>query len=242
MEHNPLSQFLIKPLISLSLFGYDISFTNSSLMMTLASGIIMVSLLLSLGYSSILPNRIQAFVELSYEFILNTINKSIGPKAQKFAPLIFSLFFFILMCNVLGMLPYSFTATSHIIVALSLATLIFLVVTITGFVLHGFHFLTLFLPPGVPTWLAPLMIIIELFTYLARPFSLALRLSANMMAGHILLKVIAGFIVSLAVMFKVLPVLLVTVLCGFELFICLLQAYIFTILACVYISDAVNLH
>lgn len=243
MAHNPLNQFLIKPLVPLSLWGYDISFTNSSLVMVSVSALIISSLTWSILRSkSLIPSRMQAAAELTYNFILDTTNKNIGPEGYKFVPLIFSLFSFVLLSNALSMLPYSFTVNSHIIVTFALATLIFISVTVTGFIKHGKHFLTIFLPSGVPSWLAPLMIVIELFTYLARPIILALRLAANMTAGHILLKVIAGFIMSLSLAFKFLPILLVTVLCGFELFISLLQAYIFTILACVYISDAVNLH
>jgi len=140
------------------------------------------------------------------------------------------------------MLPYSFTVTSHISITFILAVMVFLTVTIVGFVKHGLHFFSLFLPKGTPWWLAPLMIIIEIFTYLARPISLSLRLAANMVAGHVLLKVMAGFVISLAIFLKFLPIPLMVILIGFEIFVAVLQAYIFSILSCVYLNDAINLH
>jgi F-type H+-transporting ATPase subunit a len=180
--------------------------------------------------------------ELIYGLVTDMLDQNVGPKGRKFVPVIFSLFLFILICNLLGMLPYSFTVTSHISITFALAILVFFIVTIVGFIRHGFHFFSLFLPKGTPWWLAPLMIIIELFTYLARPVSLSLRLAANMVAGHVLLKVMAGFVVTLAIYFKILPIPLMVILVGFEIFVAILQAYIFTILSCVYLNDAVNLH
>ncbi|NDA91594.1 MAG: ATP synthase F0 subunit A, partial [Alphaproteobacteria bacterium] len=152
------------------------------------------------------------------------------------------LFMFIMVCNLFGMIPYGFTVTSHISITFALAMMVFLLVTLLGFILHGFHFFSLFLPAGTPWWLAPLMILIELFAYLARPVSLSLRLAANMVAGHVLLKVIAGFIVSMAFYLKIFPIPFISVLIGFEIFVAILQAYIFTILSCVYLNDAINLH
>jgi F-type H+-transporting ATPase subunit a len=180
--------------------------------------------------------------EVLYNAIKDTLKNNAGEKAEKFMPIIFSLFLFILSCNLFGMLPYSFTATSHIAITFGLAMFVFLVITCVGFINHGLHFLSLFLPQGVPLWLAPLMIIIELFAYLARPISLSLRLAANMVAGHVLLKVLAGFVFMLPVLLKLFPVPVIMVLIGFEIFVAILQAYIFTILACVYLNDALNLH
>lgn len=242
MAHNPLAQFAIKPLIEIEFMGNNISFTNSSLAMLIAIIISIGFMIYSLRKQTIIPNRLQAFTESIYLMIHDMIDQNIGEKGRKFFPLIFSIFTFILFCNLLGMVPYSFTATSHIIVTFALATLIFLLVTIVGFWNHGLKFLSLFLPKGTPGWLAPLIILIELFAYLARPVSLSLRLAANMIAGHVLLKVLVGFVVAMSFYLKPLPIPLIVILIGFEIFVAILQAYIFTILSCVYLSDAVNLH
>jgi F-type H+-transporting ATPase subunit a len=184
----------------------------------------------------------QLSAELMYVLISDMLNQNVGPKGRKFVPLIFTLFMFILLCNLLGMIPYGYTVTSHISITFALAMMVFLLVTIVGFVKHGLHFFSLFLPKGTPWWLAPLMVVIEMFAYLARPVSLSLRLAANMVAGHVLLKVIAGFVVSLTIFLKIVPIPLMVVLIGFEIFVAILQAYIFSILTCVYLNDAVNLH
>ncbi len=242
MFHSPLDQFVIKKLVEIHLFGFDISFTNSSLCMLLAGFITISYFYLALKTKKIIPSRLQLSAEIIYSMITVMLNQNVGPKGYKFIPLIFTLFMFILLCNLLGMLPYGFTATSHIIITFTLATMVFFTVTIIGFINHGLHFLSIFLPKDTPLWLAPLMILIELFTYLARPVSLSLRLAANMVAGHILLKVMAGFIISLMLFFKFLPIPLIIILIGFEIFVAILQAYIFTILSCVYLNDAVNSH
>lgn len=242
MAHNPLDQFKIKKLIEFSLFDYDISLTNSSFFMLLAASLICTYFFIAFKNANLVPDKLQISAEMLYEMITNMLGQNIGDKGRKFAPLIFTIFLFILTCNLLGMLPYGFTVTSHISVTFALAMLVFLLVTILGFYLHGWRFLSLFLPAGTPAWLAPLMIIIELFAYLARPVSLSLRLAANMVAGHVLLKVMAGFVVSLAIYFKILPIPFIIILIGFEIFVAILQAYIFTILSCVYLNDAINLH
>ncbi|MDR0296964.1 MAG: F0F1 ATP synthase subunit A [Rickettsia sp.] len=242
MSHSPLDQFAIKKLVEINLFGFDISFTNSSLYMVLAGVIALLYFYLALKSEKIIPSRLQLSAEIIYDIITVTLSQNVGEKGRKFIPFIFTLFMFILLCNLLGMLPYGFTVTSHIVVTFTLAIVIFFMVTIIGFINHGLHFLSMFLPKGTPLWLAPLMIVIELFAYLARPISLSLRLAANMMAGHVLLKVMAGFIVSLMIFLKFLPIPLIVILIGFEIFIAILQAYIFTILACVYLNDAVNSH
>jgi F-type H+-transporting ATPase subunit a len=239
---SPLSQFSIQKIFEISCFGFDISFTNSSFSMLAAVSVICIALYYSVRSFSLVPSKIQVCAELIHEMIKDTIKNNAGHQAEKFMPIILSLFLFVLSCNLFGMLPYSFTSTSHIIVTFALAMLVFVVITCVGFVNHGMHFLSLFLPEGVPIWLAPLIIVIELFAYLARPVSLSLRLAANMVAGHILLKVLAGFILMLPLFLKVLPVPVIMILTGFEIFVALLQAYIFTILACVYLNDAVNLH
>lgn len=242
MSHNPLDQFKIKNLINIELFGYDISFTNSALFMLFSATIILLFFSIALKKKDLIPSKLQLVAEMTYSMILDMTKKNAGEKALKYTPLIFTLFLFILISNLLGMLPYGFTTTSHISITFFLASCLFILITLIGFIRHGMHFLSLFLPSGTPAWLAPLMIIIELFAYLARPVSLSLRLSANMIAGHVLIKVIAGFVVSLAIYFKIIPIPLIVILIGFEIFVALLQAYIFAILTCVYLNDAINLH
>lgn len=240
--HSPLAQFEIKTLLPLNIMEYDVSFTNSSFAMIIAALFASAFMLLSTRKKELVPTRPQMLAESIFGMISDMIKQNIGEKGAKFMPLIFSLFMFVLFCNILGMIPYSFTATSHVTVTFVLAMLVFLTVTIVGFVKHGLHFFSLFLPAGTPAWLAPLLIVIELVAYLARPVSLSLRLAANMVAGHVLLKVLAGFMVVMAVYLKPLPAPFIVVLVGFEIFIAILQAYIFTILSCVYLNDAVNLH
>lgn len=240
--HSPLEQFKIKEILNFTLLGYDISITNSSLFMIVAGISIISFFYLALKNGTIIPSKLQLCAELIYSAVSSTVEQNIGIKGKRFVPLIFTLFMFILMCNLMGMLPYGFTVTSHISITFALAMLIFILVTVLGFCLHGLHFFSLFLPAGTPWWLAPLMIVIELFAYLARPVSLSLRLAANMVAGHVLLKVMAGFVLSLAIYLKILPIPFIVVLIGFEVFVAILQAYIFTILSCVYLNDAINLH
>ena len=240
--HSPLAQFEIKKLIPINIMGHDVSFTNSALFMILAIVFASFFMLVSTRRKALIPTRAQMFAESIFGMIADMLHQNVGEGGKKFMPLIFSLFMFVLFCNLLGMIPYAFTATSHISVTFVLAILVFLTVTIVGFVKHGLHFFSLFLPHGTPMWLAPLLIVIELVAYLARPISLSLRLAANMVAGHVLLKVLAGFMVVMAVYLKPVPAPFIVVLVGFEIFIALLQAYIFTILSCVYLNDAVNLH
>ncbi|MGC0371615.1 MAG: hypothetical protein DGJ47_000306 [Rickettsiaceae bacterium] len=240
--HNPLEQFKIKELYNLDLFGMDISFTNSSLFMVLTLATIISFFYLALRNKQMTPSRLQLSAELIYSLADHTTMQNVGEKGKKFVPFIFSIFLFILTCNLFGMMPYGFTVTSHILITFALAMVIFTMVTLLGFYLHGLHFLSLFLPAGTPWWLAPLMVVIELFAYLARPVSLSLRLAANMVAGHVLLKVMAGFVISMAIYLKFLPVPFIVILIGFEIFVAILQAYIFTILSCVYLNDAINLH
>ena len=238
---DPIHQFEIKELIPLELFETNISFTNSSLFMSIAIISITLLLLISIKKQSLFPSRLQSISEIFYEFIANMINDNIGEKGHKFFPLIFTLFTFILFGNLLGMLPYSFTFTSHIIVTFVLAMFIFLFVTLIGILTHGFKFFSLFVPKGVPMLMLPLMIPIEIISYLSRPISLSVRLFANMMAGHTMLKIFAGFIVPLGI-FGVAPLLVDVALTALEVLIAFLQAYVFTILTCLYLNEAINLH
>lgn len=239
---NPLHQFEIQKLINLNLFGYDISFTNSALFMMIAiCGLSALFLYSAIKYRTI-PNRLQALVEISYNLIAGMVNDNAGKEGMRFFPLIFSVFFFVLGGNLLGMIPYTFTYTSHIIVTFGLAMMVFLFVTILGFVIHGFHFFGFFVPKGVSIFLTPIIVPVEIISYLSRPVSLSIRLFANMMAGHTMLKVFAGFCVSLGVVYGIAPLAINILLTGFEIVISCLQAYIFTILSCIYLNDAIHMH
>ena len=238
---DPIHQFEIKELIPLELFETNISFTNSSLFMSLAIISIILLLLISIKNQSLIPSRLQSISEIFYEFIANMISDNIGEKGHKFFPLIFTLFAFILFGNMLGMLPYGFTFTSHIIVTFVLAIFIFLFVTLLGIFIHGFKFFGLFVPKGVPMLMLPLMIPIEIISYLSRPISLSVRLFANMMAGHTMLKIFAGFVFSLGI-FGIAPLIVDVALTALEVLIAILQAYVFTILTCIYLNESINLH
>ena len=240
-QAGPLSQFEIKPLIPIKIGGLDLSFTNSALFMTLTLMTVVALLVLGMRGRALVPGRWQSMVELSYGFIGNLIRDTIGPDGRPFFPLIFTIFMFVLFGNMWGMMPYSFTFTSHIAVTFAMAAVIFVGVTILGFVKHGVHFFSFFLPPGAPLFIAPLLIVIEIISYLSRPISLSVRLFANMLAGHTLLKVFAGFIVSLG-FFGVIPLAFVIALTGLEFVIAFLQAFVFAILTCLYINDALHLH
>lgn len=242
-NHSPLAQFEVKSLVRMpELFGFNIDFTNASLFMVFAVFAIWALLALSMRGRALVPGRWQSMVESLYGFVAGTVRDNCGKEGKAYFPFIFTLFMFILFCNLLGMVPYSFTVTSHIIVTFALAIFIFLSVTMIAILKHGLgKFLGFFLPEGTPLWMAPMMYVIELFSYLARPVSLSVRLSANMMAGHTMLKVIAGLVVSFGLI-GVAPFALLIVLTGFEIFVAILQAYIFTVLTCVYLNDALHLH
>lgn len=242
MAHSPLAQFEIKPIKPLELAGVDVSYTNSALFMTIALALSVLLFVLGMRKKAMVPGRWQSVAEMAYEFVANMVRDNVGQAGRPYFPFIFTCFVFVLLCNLLGMLPYSFTVTSHIAVTFAMALVIFLGVTVIGFIKHGFHYLSLFLPHGTPGWMAPAMFMIELVAYLARPISLSIRLAANMMAGHTMLKVIAGFVVSLGLVFGAVPFALLVVLVGFEFFVAVLQAYIFTILVCVYLNDAIHMH
>ena len=245
---SPVEQFTIKTLVPLEVFGYDISFTNASLFMVLS--VIVSSLFLYLGIkkSSLIPNRFQSSVELLYEFVSNMVKENVGTGGKKYFPFIFSLFMFILFGNLLGMIPYSYTFTSQIIVTITLALIIFIGVTLIALIKHKLKFFTFFFPSGVPIALAPLLIPIEIISYLMRPVSLSVRLFANMLAGHTMMKVFAGLIImmtSASGILKagaVLPLLAVIGLTGLEFLVAALQAYVFSILTCMYLHDALHLH
>ena len=242
MSTNPMHQFnvyRIGPEINLG--NVDISFTNASLFMIISALTIVSVLFVGTRRKAIVPTKIQLLTELSYTLVSKMISDTAGSKAKPYFPFVFSLFMFVLFCNMLGMLPYSFTVTSHIIVTFALAAVIFVGVTIIGFVNHGAGYLKLFIPSGVPLFLLPLIVIIEIISYLSRPVSLSVRLFANMMAGHTMLKVFGGFVISLGILGGLLPLSFTVALTGLEILIAFLQAYVFAILTCIYLNDALNL-
>ena len=236
-----MDQFIISPLFSEGELNWY-TFTNQSLWMLV--GLIGIILLFVFGIrkGDVVPGRIQSIAEVIYVFVHKMVIDIAGQEGLKYFPYIFTLFLLILFGNVLGLLPYSFTFTSHIIVTFGMAFTIFIGVTILGFAKHGMHFFTFFAPPGTPVVMLPLLVPIEIISYLSRPISLSVRLFANMLAGHTLIKVIAGFIPVLGVAFGVLPLALVVALTGLEILIAFLQAYVFAILTCLYINDAIHLH
>ena len=240
-NHGPLAQFEIHRWISIEPFGVDLSFTNSALFMTIAVVLATGFLMLGTRRNALVPGRWQSVAELSYEFIANMIRDNVGQDGRKYFPFIFTLFMFVFFGNMLGMVPYSFTYTSHIIVTFAMAAVVFVGVTTIGFMKHGIRFLGFLMPAGIPVFMAPLIIPIEILSYFTRPVSLALRLFANMTAGHTMLKVFASFVFGLGV-FGIVPLALVTALTGLEFIIAFLQAYVFTILTCVYLNDALHMH
>lgn len=237
---DPMHQFEIKRLINLNLGGLDASFTNASLWMVIIVGA--VALLLLSGSSKIIPGRLQSIGELAYEFVANMMRDILGDSGRAFFPFVFTLFMFILAANMLGMIPYSFTVTSHIIVTFGLAAAVFLGATVIGFMRHGAGYLKLFVPSGVPAVLLPLLVVIETISYFTRPISLSVRLFANMMAGHTMLKVFAGFVVAMGVLGGWIPLAFMVALTGLEILVAFLQAYVFAVLTCIYLNDAINMH
>ncbi len=244
---DPIHQFVIQPIIPLQVAGIDISYTNSALWMTIAVVLSVVLMTLSMRNKALVPGRVQVISESMYSFIGNMIRENTGVQGMQYFPLVFTLFVVVLMGNMLGMIPYSFTYTSHLAVTAGLAIAMFLMVVCIGIVRHGTHFFHLFLPPGVPLWLVPLIIPIEVVSFIARPITLSVRLFANMMAGHLMLKVFAGFSVAMlsfgtaGVALGLLPALFNTVLIVFEFLIAFLQAYVFTILTCIYLKDTIEI-
>ena len=241
-KHSPLDQFEINPLVNFEVGGVNLAFTNSSVSMVITVLFITLFLTLTVNPRSIVPSRMQLISELCYNFIAQLLNDTVGDQGKRYFPFVFSIFMFLLIGNMVGMIPYQFTFTSHIIVTFALATVVFIGVTILGFVNHGIRFFTFFYIPGVPFYMHPLLIPIEVISYLSRPISLSVRLFANMLAGHTLLKVFAGFVVSMPFFTGVLPLTFIVALTGLEILIAFLQAYVFAILTCLYINDAYHLH
>lgn len=239
---DPLHQFEIVRLIQLHPGGMDVSFTNSSLWMAIT--VAAASLFFAAGSlrARLIPGRLQACNEILYETIVAMVRDNVGEEGRRWFSFIFTLFLLLLFGNLLGLLPGAFTFTSHIAVTFAMASFIFVTVTIVGFVRHGFGYLRILFPEGAPLWTAVILVPIEMISYLSRPISLSMRLFANMMAGHILLKVFAGFILLLGVGGGILPFAVLLGITALEFLVAVLQAYIFTILTCVYLNDAIHLH
>jgi F-type H+-transporting ATPase subunit a len=242
---DPIHQFHIKTITSLHPFGLDASFTNASLFMVIV--LLGASYLMILGTSErqIVPNRMQAIAEMSYEFIASTVRQTAGDAGMRFFPFVFSLFIFVLLSNIIGLFPYTFTVTSQIVVTFAFAAFIIGLVILYGIYKNGLHFFHLFVPSGVTPALLPFIVLIEIISFASRPISLSVRLFANMLAGHITLKVFGGFVVMLLgagayALLAPLPFVFIIVLTAFELLVAVLQAYVFAILTCVYLNDAIH--
>lgn len=241
IELNPLEQFTIERIVPLHIGKYDVSFTNSSLMMCIVVVLATALVVLSTRNASLVPGRWQSISEMLYEFVGDMVDTNAGHGGREYFSFIFTLFIFILIANLIGLIPFSFTVTSHIIVTFALALVVFVGVTIIGIVRHGFRFLTLFVPHGVPLPLLVILVPIEVLSYFIRPFTLAIRLFANMLAGHTMLAIFGGFAASIGLL-AVLPVAIDTALIALELLVAVLQAYVFAILTCLYLADALHLH
>ena len=243
---DPIHQFHINPIVPIHVGGYDLSFTNSSLFMVVAVVVASGFLFFATSGRALVPTRMQSMAEMTYDFVASMLRDAAGNQGMKFFPFVFSLFMFVLTANLLGLFPYFFTVTSHIIITFSLALLVIGIVIVYGFAKHGFRFLKLFVPSGVPLVLMPLVVAIEIVSFVSRPVSLSVRLFANMLAGHITLKVFSGFVVSLGAMGvagmagAVLPLAMAVALSALELLVAALQAYVFAVLTCMYLNDALH--
>jgi len=235
---DPIHQFVINRIVPLDIGGVDISFTNSALWAVIA--VVCASLLFILAPRNLIPTRLQSVAEGIYELVHGITHDVLHENARTYFPFVLTLFVFILFANVLGLIPYSFTVTSHYVITLALALVVFIGATIIGFIRNGFGYLKLFVPSGVPVFLLPLVVVIEIVSYFIRPMSLSIRLFANMMAGHMMLKVMAGFVVMLGVTAGWLPLAAMVGLMGLELLVAALQAYVFALLTCMYLSDAMH--
>ena len=246
MANDPIHQFQISKWIPIEIGNLDLSFTNSSAFMVAVAAAGAGFLFLTTSSRGLVPSRLQSVSEMAYEFVASMLRDAAGTQGMRFFPFVFSLFMFVLVANLFGMFPYFFTITSHIIVTFALALLVIGTVVVYGFMKHGFGFLKLFVPEGVPGLLVPLVVAIEVISFLSRPISLSVRLFANMLAGHITLKVFAGFIVSMSaigftgVVGSVLPLAMTVALTGLEFLVAFLQAYVFAVLTCMYLNDALH--
>jgi F-type H+-transporting ATPase subunit a len=247
MHLNPMEQFELKPILPLHLFGYDVSFTNQSLLMVVVVAAVSLFLPLAMSRRSLVPSRAQSMAEISYEFVANMINSAAGEDGLAFFPFVFTIFMFVLFSNFFGLVPWSFTVTSQICVTFALAAVVILTVLVTGFMKHGIGFLKLFVPKA-PLLLLFLLVPIEIISFLTRPISLSVRLFANMLAGHTMLQVFAGFVVALGgaggilSVLSIAPMALIVAIMALEILVAFLQAYVFAILTCIYLNEALHLH
>ena len=241
IEIRPLEQFTIERLIPLHIGGVDVSYTNAAFLMTVAVVLITALIMLGTRKHALIPGRWQSLAEMSYEFVADMVETNVGHDGREFFPFVFTLFMFILFANFLGLIPYSYIVTGQIVVTFALAAVVFIGVTIVGIVKHGFHFLRLFVPQGVPAPLLVLLVPIELLSYCLRPFTLSIRLFANMLAGHTMLAIFGGFAASIG-LFAFFPTGINVLLVGLEFLVAVLQAYVFAILTCLYLSEAIHLH
>jgi F-type H+-transporting ATPase subunit a len=241
IELHPLEQFAIERIIPIHIGGLDLSYTNAALMMTIAIVLVTALTILATRTAALVPGRWQSVAEMLYEFVGDMVDTNIGHGGRRFFPFIFTLFTFILFANLLGMIPYSYTTTSQIIVTFALAAVVFILVTTVGIIRHGFHFLGLFVPSGVPKVLLLLLVPIELLSYCIRPFTLSIRLFANMLAGHTMLAIFGGFAASVGFL-AFFPTAIDVLLVGLEFIVAVLQAYVFAILTCLYLGEALHLH
>lgn len=243
--HNPLEQFAIKRLVHLDVGGVDVSFTNSAAWMVIVVLLITAFLTFGMRQRAMVPGRWQSMAELVYEFVAGMVRDNAGQAGMQYFPFVFTLFMFILFSNLLGLLPLlslGFTVTSHIIVTFALAATVFIGVTLIAIARHGVKFLTFFVPHGVPIPLLLVLVPIELISYCIRPFTLSVRLFANMMAGHTMLNIIATFVIGLGLLAGWAPLAFMVALTGLEVAIACLQAFVFTVLTCIYLNDALHLH
>jgi F-type H+-transporting ATPase subunit a len=243
---DALSQFELKTV--LGPIGNAVGFTQSAAHMLLAAGLITLLVMYGMSRRAVVPGRLQSLTESAYEFVQGIVIGQVGDEGKRFFPFVFTLFMFILFGNMLGLLPFAFTYTSHIAVTFGLAAIVFVLITVVALSIHGTKFFGYFFPEGAPIWLAPIIIPVEIVSYLSRPISLSIRLFANMVAGHVMLKVFATFIVLLGGLgavgpfVAVLPLTVNIALVGFEILVAFLQAYVFAILTSIYLHDAVHLH
>ncbi len=241
LEASPLHQFSLERIAEIHIGRLDLSYTNSALLMTIAAVLSTALMVAATRHASLVPGRLQSLAEMLYDFVAKMVDDNVGEEGRKYFPFLFTLFMFILFGNLLGMIPYSFTFTSHIVVTFALAAIVFIGVTLIGVIRHGFRFFNLFVPHGVPKVLLLLLVPIELLSYCIRPFTLAIRLFANMVAGHTMLVIFAGFAAPLGVFFFA-PIAMDAALVLLEFLVAVLQAYVFTILSCLYLRDAIHLH
>jgi F-type H+-transporting ATPase subunit a len=247
MKVDPIHQFQINRLVPIFTFrGHEIAFTNSALFMLIIILVVSALMIGATAPRAVIPGRFQSIAEMSYEFVANMLRSSAGEEGMKFFPFVFTLFMFVLAANMIGLIPFTFTVTSQLIITASLALLVFVIVVVYGFYRNGLHFLNLFVPKGVPIYILPAIVVIEILSFLSRPISHSVRLFANMLAGHITLQVFAGFIIMLAgfgiagIFGAALPLVLVIMLTALEFLVAFLQAYVFAILTCIYLNDAIH--